>query len=70
MDSYFAYAADRLDLRPRCRFDTVVKQAHWDDKLHIWRIMAEGKQGLYELSARYLILCTVRTFNIFDRPPQ
>ena len=65
MDSYFLYVGEKLDLRPHCRFDTVVKQAHWDDHSHLWRVAAEGKEGLYKASARFLILCTVRASNIF-----
>ena len=53
-----------MDLRPHCRFDTVVKQAHWDDQLHLWHVTAEGNEGLYKASARHLILCTVKTSNI------
>lgn len=60
MDSYFAYVGDKLDIRPHCRFDTVLKRAYWDDQLHLWHIIAEGKEGLYRASARYLILCIVR----------
>ena len=62
--SYFAYVGDKLDLRPHCRFDTTVKQAHWDDQLHLWHVTAEDKEGLYKASARYLILCIVRPSNI------
>ena len=65
MDSYFAYMGDKLNLRPYCRFDTVVKQAHWDDQMHLWNVTAEGKDGPYKAVARYLILCTVRELNIF-----
>ena len=65
MSSYFSYVGDKLDLRPHCRFDTVVKQAHWDDRLHLWRVTAKGKDGLYKASSRYLILCTVRAPDIF-----
>ncbi|KAH0835013.1 cyclohexanone monooxygenase [Lanmaoa asiatica] len=63
LQAYFAYVGDKLDLRQHCQFDTVVKQAHWDDQLHLWHVTAEGKEGLYKASARYLILCTVRASN-------
>ena len=70
MDSYFAYVGDKLDLRPHCRFDTVVKQARWDDQLHLWHVTAEGKEGFYKASARYLVLCTVRPSNTVVRLDQ
>ncbi|KAG8216622.1 cyclohexanone monooxygenase [Butyriboletus roseoflavus] len=57
LQAYFTYVGDKLDLRRHCRFDTVVKQAHWDDQLHLWHVTAEGKEGLYKASARYLVLC-------------
>lgn len=53
-----------MNLRPHCRFDSVVKQAHWDDQLHLWHVASEGKEGLYKASACYLILCTVKTSNV------
>ena len=65
MDSYFTQVGDKLDLRPHCRFDTVVKQAHWDDQLHLWHVTAEGKEGVYKASARYLMLCIVRLSTLF-----
>ncbi|KAF8550520.1 cyclohexanone monooxygenase [Imleria badia] len=58
LQAYFAYVGDKLDVRPHCRFDTVVKQAHWDDQLHLWHVTAEGKEGIYKAAARYLTLCT------------
>ena len=61
---------DKLDLRPHCRFDTTVKQAHWDDQLYIWHITAEGKKGLYKASARYLILCIVSAPSIVSQHDQ
>ncbi|KAG9311516.1 hypothetical protein JVU11DRAFT_7719 [Chiua virens] len=58
LQAYFMYAGEKLDLRPYCRFNTVVKQARWDDQLHCWHVIAEGKDGIYKAVSRYLILCT------------
>jgi len=57
---YFAYVDDKLKLRKDCRFDSRVKQAHWDDKLHVWHVTSDGKDGVYQAAARHLIVCTVR----------
>ena len=57
---YFSYVGDKMDLRKDCRFDTTVKSAHWDDRLHVWHVTGEGKDGIYKASARYFIPCTVR----------
>ena len=51
---------DKFDLRKDCRFDSTVKQAHWDDRLHIWHIISSGKNGVCKAAARHLIMCTVR----------
>ena len=58
--SYFAYIDEKFDLRKDCRFDSRVKQAHWDDGLHMWRVTSNGKRGVYKTAARHLIICTVR----------
>jgi hypothetical protein len=58
--AYFAYVDDKLKLRKDCRFDSRVKQAHWDDQLHIWHVTSDGKDGVYKAAARHLIMCTVR----------
>ncbi|KAG9311517.1 cyclohexanone monooxygenase [Chiua virens] len=58
LQAYFAYVGDKMELRPHCRFNTVVKQASWDDQLHCWHVTAEGKDAICKASARYLILCT------------
>ena len=51
---------NKLDLRKDCRFDSTVKQAHWDDRLHIWHVISNGKDGVYRVAARHLIMCMVR----------
>ncbi|KAG9311543.1 cyclohexanone monooxygenase [Chiua virens] len=58
LQAYFEYVDEKFDLRKDCRFDSSVKQAHWDDQQHIWHVTSDGKQGVYKTAARYLILCT------------
>ncbi|KAI9458454.1 cyclohexanone monooxygenase [Boletus coccyginus] len=58
LQAYFAYVDDKLKLRKYCRFDSRVEQAHWDEKLHVWHVTSDGKDGMYQAAARHLIICT------------
>ncbi|KAF8553192.1 cyclohexanone monooxygenase [Imleria badia] len=58
LQSYFAYVDEKLDLRKDCRFDSRVKQAHWDDQSHVWHVTSDGKDGVYKAAARHLVMCT------------
>ncbi|KAF8553191.1 cyclohexanone monooxygenase [Imleria badia] len=49
---------EKLDLRKDCRFDSRVKQAHWDDQSHVWHVTSDGKDGVYKAAARHLVMCT------------
>jgi len=53
--SYFAYVADRFDLRRCFRFNTRVETAHWDADAGRWTVQTDQGDSI---TARYLICCS------------
>jgi len=53
---YFVRVLDKYDLRPRCRFNTEVTKAAWDERTGRWRVEVQSADGATDvLDARFLV---------------
>jgi cation diffusion facilitator CzcD-associated flavoprotein CzcO len=53
--AYLEHCADKYALRPHIVFDTRAISATWDADAGLWRCVAEGPDGEFERTARFLV---------------
>ncbi len=66
--AYFTRVLDKYGLRPRCRFETEVTGAAWDEASARWRVSTRASDGREEVLEARFVISAVGSLNIPRMP--
>ena len=61
---YFGRIVDKFDLRPHCRFETVVTEVEWQEDRAMWRVTTREASGAEEVFEARFVISAVGSLNL------